>query len=128
MDTDRGGVAHTDSTGPRGLWAAVATGFLASICCVGPLVLVAAGVGGAWVADLTALDPVRPWLTAFSVGLLGFAHIRHWQARRQASCDCAVRSAPRASWLWLGTALVAAALAAPYVLPVLIMPSLPTTP
>lgn len=126
ISKDMGGRA--DSTGPRGLWVAVGTGFLASICCVGPLVLGVAGVGGAWVVELTALDPARPWLTALSVGLLGFAHIRYWRARRRASCGCGVRSAPRALWLWLGTALVAVALAAPYVLPALIMSSIPTTP
>ena len=128
MDTDKGGVAGADSTGPGGLWAAVVTGFLASICCVGPLVLVAAGVGGAWVADLTALDPVRPWLTAFSVGLLGFAHIRQWRARHRAVCDCRAQSLRTVVWLWVGTALVAGALVAPYVLPVLIMPAIPTSP
>lgn len=128
VDTDKGAQARLHSTAPRGLWAAVATGFLASICCVGPLILVAVGAGGAWIANLTALDPVRPWLTALSVGLLGLAHIRHWRARRRASCDCAARPAPKALWLWLGTALVAAALAAPYVLPALIAPSIPTTP
>ena len=33
----------------------------ASVCCVGPLVLLALGIGGAWIANLTALEPLRPW-------------------------------------------------------------------
>ena len=32
----------------------------ASLCCVGPLVLVSLGIGGAWVSSLTTLEPVRP--------------------------------------------------------------------
>ena len=32
-------------------------GILASACCVGPLVLVSLGLGGAWVSTLTVLEP-----------------------------------------------------------------------
>lgn len=32
----------------------------ASVCCVGPLVLLGLGIGGAWVGNLTALEPIRP--------------------------------------------------------------------
>ncbi len=117
------------AAGRRGLWAAVVTGFLASICCVGPLILVVAGIGGAWVADLTILDPLRPWLIAMTLGLLGFAHFRYWRGRRaEAACACPPAHRRSALWLWVGTALIAVALLAPYVLPALIAPSIPTTP
>ena len=33
---------------------------LASACCLGPLVLLSLGIGGAWIANLTALEPYRP--------------------------------------------------------------------
>src|SRR5689334_16238383 len=33
---------------------------LASTCCLGPLVLVALGFSGAWIGNLTALEPYRP--------------------------------------------------------------------
>src|ERR1700722_8183168 len=32
----------------------------ASACCVGPLVLLALGVSGAWISSLTSLGPYRP--------------------------------------------------------------------
>ena len=32
----------------------------ASVCCVGPLVLLALGISGAWIGNLTALEPYRP--------------------------------------------------------------------
>lgn len=32
---------------------------LASTCCLGPLVLVALGVSGAWIGNLTVLEPYR---------------------------------------------------------------------
>ncbi|EQD52224.1 Mercuric transport protein MerT, partial [mine drainage metagenome] len=33
---------------------------LASTCCLGPLVLVMLGVSGAWIGNLTVLEPYRP--------------------------------------------------------------------
>ncbi|MGH8105891.1 MAG: mercuric transporter MerT family protein, partial [Arenimonas sp.] len=32
----------------------------ASACCIGPLVLVSLGIGGAWVTNLTAMEAARP--------------------------------------------------------------------
>jgi mercuric ion transport protein len=40
--------------------ASVLAGIGASLCCVAPLVLLSLGLGGAWVATLTAFEPVRP--------------------------------------------------------------------
>lgn len=33
---------------------------LASICCLGPLILISLGISGAWIGNLTALEPYRP--------------------------------------------------------------------
>ena len=48
----------------------------ASVCCVGPLVLLMLGVGGAWIAHLTALEPLRPWFIAATLLFLGLAFRR----------------------------------------------------
>ena len=43
---------------PRwGLIGAIASAIIASVCCIGPLVLLLLGVGGAWAGSLTALEP-----------------------------------------------------------------------
>lgn len=106
-----------------GLFVAVVAGLVASACCAGPLILVLIGVGGAWVSDLTRLDPVRPWLTAVALGLLGYAHYRYWRRRREAACACAAPPTWRQQWwLWAGTLLVAVAIALPYALPYFILP------
>ncbi len=34
---------------------------LASACCLGPLVLISLGISGAWIGNLAALEPYRPW-------------------------------------------------------------------
>lgn len=46
----------------------------ASICCVVPLVLVLLGISGAWIANLTALDPWRPWFTGATLLCLALAY------------------------------------------------------
>jgi mercuric ion transport protein len=48
----------------------------ASVCCVGPLVLLTLGIGGAWISNLTALEPLRPWLIAVTLLFLGLAFRR----------------------------------------------------
>lgn len=39
------------------LAAAAVAAILASACCLGPLVLLTLGLGGAWVSNLTGLEP-----------------------------------------------------------------------
>ncbi len=45
----------------------------ASVCCVGPLVLLALGIGGAWIANLSALEPYRPIFAGLTLLFLGLA-------------------------------------------------------
>lgn len=58
------------------LFAGVLAGIGASVCCVGPLVLLTMGIGGAWVATLTEWEPMRPWLMAATLLFLGLAFRR----------------------------------------------------
>lgn len=52
----------------------------ASLCCVGPLVLVSLGIGGAWVSSLTALEPIRPVFMLGTVALFGAAGWKLYRA------------------------------------------------
>lgn len=49
----------------------VFSGIGASACCLGPFLLLSMGIGGAWIAHLTALEPYRPILVALTVLFLG---------------------------------------------------------
>ena len=49
---------------------------LASTCCIAPLVLLTLGIGGAWISNLTALEPLRPWFIAATLLFLGLAFRR----------------------------------------------------
>jgi mercuric ion transport protein len=54
----------------------------ASVCCVGPLVLLALGVSGAWIGSLTALEPYRPFFIGLTLLFLGLAFHHLYFARR----------------------------------------------
>src|SRR5882762_9694957 len=55
------------------LLAGVAAGIGASVCCVGPLVFLALGISGAWIGNLTALEPYRPVFIGLTLLFLGLA-------------------------------------------------------
>lgn len=104
---------------------ALATGglaaILASTCCLGPLVLVALGVSGAWIGNLTLLEPYRPVFVGVALVALFFAGRRIF--RPVVACGpgevCAIPQVRTTYKLlfWIVLALVLIALAFPYVLP-----------
>jgi mercuric ion transport protein len=56
-----------ERTGSGALFVGGLAAILASTCCLGPLILVALGLSGAWIGNLTKLEPYRPF---FIVGAL----------------------------------------------------------
>lgn len=61
----------SDQTRARWLAAVSVSGALvASSCCVVPFVLVTLGIGGAWMGNLTALDPYKPYFVIATVAFL----------------------------------------------------------
>lgn len=63
----------------RGLFAALGLfgAFLASACCIVPLVLVTLGISGAWIGNLTALELYKPLTSGIAIVFiaLGFRHV-----------------------------------------------------
>lgn len=96
---------------------------VASACCIGPLVLVLLGIGGAWAANLAVLEPLRPWFLVAAVLALAFA----WRRIYRPATACtpgSVCAAPRTGRLykvlfWLVAALVGLAIVFPYLAPLL---------
>lgn len=122
--------APTERSGAAGVAAgagSVLAAFLASACCVGPLVFALLGLGGA--GALVALEPYRPLFLAVTALLLGAGFWVTYRPRATAgggasgvACDC---PAPRTNrvgrvLLWLAASLVIAMMALPYVLPLLV--------
>lgn len=88
---------------------------LASACCVVPLVLVTLGISGAWIANLTALEPYKPYVAAVTLALLGYG-FWHVYFRATPPCDdgsyCARPQSTRMTKaaLWLGLIIIIIAL------------------
>lgn len=94
---------------------------LASTCCLGPLVLITLGVSGAWIGNLAALEPYRPIFIGAALVALFFAWRRIFRPARacQPGEVCAVPLTQKIykALFWSVAALVAVALAFPYVVP-----------
>jgi mercuric ion transport protein len=59
-------------TATKQLWASALAAIVGSLCCVAPLLLLTLGISGAWIGQLTALEPYRRifiGVTAIFVGL-----------------------------------------------------------
>jgi len=110
-----------DAAGDGALLAGGLAAILASACCLGPLALLALGVSGAWIGNLTALESYRPVFIVVAAAALVVAGRRIW--RPQTVCApgevCAVPQVRRVQKLLFGVvvALVLIALAFPYVAP-----------
>jgi mercuric ion transport protein len=94
---------------------------LASTCCLGPLLLVTIGFGGAWIGNLTVLEPYRPLFIGAALLALFFAYRSIFRPAQ--ACNpgevCAVPQAKAAykTIFWTVAALVVVAIAFPYILP-----------
>jgi mercuric ion transport protein len=109
-----------ERTGSGALFVGGLAAILASTCCLGPLVLVALGLSGAWIGNLTRLEPYRPFFIAGALIALFFAG-RHIFRPAQ-TCNpgevCAVPRTRRIYKVLFVTVcvLVVIALAFPYVI------------
>ncbi|MGH8790934.1 MAG: mercuric ion transporter MerT [Cupriavidus necator] len=94
---------------------------LASTCCLGPLVLVALGFSGAWIGNLTKLEPYRPIFIGAALVALFFAWRRIFRPVQVCKPGevCAIPQVRRTYQVlfWVVAVLVLIALGFPYVLP-----------
>jgi len=67
------------------LIGAVIAGFLASACCIGPLIVVLLGLGSA--SAFIALEPYRPLFSAITLALLVWSAWKHWQGKQQCAAN-----------------------------------------
>lgn len=108
-----------------GLIGAIVAAIVASVCCVGPLVLLGLGIGGAWVGNLIALEPFRPYFMGITLALLGYAYYSIYSKPKAENCEsgsyCANPKSDRINKisLWTVTILVLGLLSVPYLTPVL---------
>src|SRR5690348_17220833 len=109
-----------ERTGSGALVVGSLAAILASTCCLGPLVLVMLGLSGAWIGNLTRLEPYRPFFIAGALVALFFAGPQIFRPAQ--SCDpgevCAVPRVRRIYKVLFAavSVLVLIALVFPYVI------------
>src|SRR5713101_4691807 len=105
-------------TGSGALLVGGLAALLASTCCLGPLILVALGLSGAWIGNLTRLEPYRPFFIAGALVALFFAGRRIFRPAQacQPGEVCAVPRSRRIYKIVFGivSALVLIALVYPF--------------
>ena len=104
---------------------AIIGGTLAAIgaasCCIVPFTLFSLGVSGAWIGNLTALEPYQSLFAAAAISFIGFGAYR-LHARRKQECApgsyCATPQSNRLAMagLIIATSLVIGALGFPYII------------
>jgi mercuric ion transport protein len=109
------------SQGRMALLAGGVAAILASTCCLGPLVLILLGFSGAWIGNMTALEPYRPFFIVVALVALFFAWRRIWHPTTgcqpgEVRALLQVRRSYQALF-GLVTSLVLIALAFPYIAP-----------
>jgi len=90
----------------------------AASCCVIPFTLFMLGVSGAWIANLTALEPYQPIFAAVAFGFIGYgAYLVYWKPKIACADDsyCARPASSRMAkiGLWSAGALVVIAIGFP---------------
>ncbi|KAF3999438.1 mercuric ion transporter MerT [Glaciimonas immobilis] len=92
----------------------------ASACCLGPLVLVSLGIGGAWISNLTLLEPLRPVFIMVALLCMALAYRQIYRGPDAADCVpgslCALpqTNVRYRAMFWVMSILVLIALAYPY--------------
>jgi len=87
----------------------VVAALAAASCCVIPFSLFMAGIGGAWIANLTALEPYQPIFAAIALACLGVGFYLVYRKPSAACAEgsyCASPSSNRIAKIGLWTAAV----------------------
>ena len=110
----------------RGAGLMSVAGILAALgaasCCVVPFALFTLGISGAWISNLTALEPYQPIFAAVALGFLGSGFYFVYRRPKAACADgsyCATPSSGRIAkvGLWTATVLIIVALGFPKLAP-----------
>lgn len=114
---ERGGQRRATLLSMGGILAALG----AASCCVIPFALFLVGVSGAWIGNLTALEPYQPLFAAVSLGFIGYgAYLVYWKPKLACADDsyCARPASSRMAktGFWTAGGLVVLAVGFPYII------------
>jgi mercuric ion transport protein len=94
----------------------------AASCCVLPFALFTLGISGAWIGNLTALEPYQPVFAVLALGAIGYGFYLVYRKPKDECVADSYCARPRSgrvakTGLWAAAVLVAVALAFPRLAP-----------
>lgn len=105
----------------RSIFLAIVASVAASICCVGPLVLITLGISGAWISTLTQFEVIRPIAISVTVLFVSFAFYKIYKQPK--SCDsekvCSKEGYKKANKtiLWIAVLIIGLLISFPWYAP-----------
>jgi mercuric ion transport protein len=115
-----------DTTTKWLLGAGILAAISATLCCIVPLLLFLLGMSGAWVANLTALEPYRPYFLTAAVIFVGIGFWKIYRKPPESECKpgtlCAMPNYNRVNkiMLWLAVVIIGLVLVYPYIAPMIL--------
>ncbi|GAB4570900.1 MAG: mercuric transport protein MerT [Rhodothalassiaceae bacterium] len=93
----------------------VISAILASTCCVVPLLFVTLGISGAWIGNLTALEPYKPYFAGVALVFIGLGFRQVYFKSKPACVEGSYCARPQSAVitktaLWLSSVIVLLAL------------------
>jgi mercuric ion transport protein len=93
----------------------------ASVCCVGPLLLLSLGIGGAWMSTLTSMEAVRPFFLILALIFIGLGYRKLYLIPESCSegdaCASPDVKQKQRMLFWMGSGLILLLLAFPWYAP-----------
>lgn len=103
------------------LTGGILAGMAASLCCVVPLALLLVGISGAWIGNLTALEPYTPIFITLALVSLFFAYRSIFIPQNRCCSDKSVCAIPSVNRLYrmlfyIVAVMIILSIAAPYLM------------
>jgi mercuric ion transport protein len=99
----------------------MAAGLAAAACCLIPFALSLAGIGGAWIGNLTALEPYRFYFASFGIACIGYGFYLVYRKPAKACAENSYCAQPRSGriariGIWIAMVIVVILIASPYLI------------
>lgn len=108
------------------LGAGILTAIGATLCCIAPLILLMLGISGAWIGNLTAMEPYRPYFLTVAIAAIVYGFWKVYRKPKAEDCKpgtfCAMPASDRINkiMLWIAVIVIVLVLIYPYIAPAIL--------
>ncbi len=108
------------------LGAGIIAAIASAACCILPLILFLFGISGAWIGNLTAMEPYRPYFLTVAAITVLFGYWKIYLKKKVNSCErdsyCSMPKSDLINkiMLWISSVIIILVLLYPYIAPVVL--------